>query len=128
MLTCPNCGTVLELALQRTTEPPEPVTRLVPHLLEPRPTTTVGFILASRRYRLSREDIHTAAKAVFPGTIVKYYVRLLDSEGNERKFPIKQVVRQALQTRYGEKFVEENFTAHRARDILRRLGFEVEER
>ena len=125
MLVCPNCGTTLELFLQRTGEPLESVTRSAPRHLGLQPTTIVEFILAGRRYSLSREDIHGAAKEAFPGTIHKYSVMLPDSEGNVQRFPILKVVRQALQTRYGEGFIEENFTTHRARDILRRLGFEV---
>jgi hypothetical protein len=89
--------------------------------------TTVDFILGGRPYKLSRANIYQAAQELFPGTIVKYYVILRDSGNNERRFPIKQIVRHALQSEFKERFVEENFTAHRARDILRRLGFEVRE-
>ena len=125
MLVCANCGTTLELSLQLTGKPTELVTRSAPHHLGPQPTTIVEFILAGRTYSLSREDIYGAAKEAFPGTIQKYFVMLPDAEGNVRRFPILKVVRQALHTRHGEGFIEENFTTHRARDILRRLGFEV---
>ena len=128
MLTCPNCGSTLELALRAAGGASRSTVHSDLTSLEHSPNTSVDFILAGRGYTLVREDIHGAARSSYPSTIVKYSVYLPDFEGNERRFPIKQVVRQALQTRYSERFVEENFTAHRARDILRRLGFEVLER
>ena len=128
MLSCPKCGTALELALHHVEEPPVSISYRAQIVPAPRPTTTVEFILAGNPYSLSRENIYNAARELFPSTIVKYYIILPDTESHERRFPIKQVVRDALQARYGEKFIEENFTAHRARDILRRLGFDVQDR
>lgn len=125
MFTCPRCGTTLELALRLVED-----SSITTHAVDP----TVGlhlalieFVLAGRIYSLAQDDIYGAARQLSPSTILKYYVILPDSEGRERRFPIKQVVRHALQARFGENFVEKNFTAHRARDILRRLGFEVRE-
>ena len=126
MLQCPSCGCSLELALTIVDEGTSLAARATPAAPTP-PTTTVQFILAGRPYGLSREDISNVARGLTPRTILKYYVMLLDATNQEQRFPIKQVVRQALRAKYGEHYVEKNFTAHRARDVLRRLGYDVKE-
>jgi len=84
-------------------------------------------------YTLSDQDIIGAAAAIErPSTIQTYYVELPNSAGKFVEFPIKQVVREALRTRFPAKFSDEedrkSFTAQRARDVLTGLGFIVKRR
>lgn len=125
MMTCPKCGTVLKLTLQEIGD--EEKGANTPAAIGPRPRTSVSFIMGGRHFSLSREDIENAAKQLLPSTINKYYIVLPDAQGHERRYPIKQAVRHALRSRSSDRFRETNFTAHRARDVLRRLGFHVGE-
>ena len=88
---------------------------------------TIRFIMGGNNYELSRDDIKMAAQRLSADNPQKYRIRLKGKEGQEEVFPIKQVVREALSTKYQGYFNERGFTAHRARDILRRLGFIVTE-
>ena len=126
MFNCPRCGTALELSL-RAVEGGNAAAAVMPIKSGPRPRDEITFVLAGRSYTLSREDIRKAAAQGAPNTVQKYYVGLPDADGNQHDFPIKQIVRQALKARYLQDFIEKNFTAYRARDILRRLGFDVRE-
>ena len=85
--------------------------------------------MASNVYTLSDRDIVEAAASLErPDSILIYYVELPNREGVPLEFPIKQVVRRALKTKFADRFSEAGFTAHRARDILRGLGFTVRRR
>ena len=77
---------------------------------------------------MSNEDIFKSIEGVRSiDTIRTYYIEARDRSNNVIEYPIKQVVRGALKTNYPE-FTEMYFTAYRARDILRKLGFEVKRR
>jgi hypothetical protein len=126
---CPNCGTKLTLTLVVAEEGAEeglPVPAKSPVAPTGRLAT---FRIASKSYSLSDQDIYQAAKTLdYPETIRRYCVELPDKRGKIEEFPIKQVVRKALKTKYPDEFTETYFTAHRVRDILRKLGFAVKER
>jgi hypothetical protein len=132
MMICPNCGCELEIALISTTH--EQTTR--PEVAGGQTSAaerTKNFVMNGTRYTLSNRDIIDAAAALeHPDTIQMYLVELTNSVGKSVEFPIKQVVRQALRTRFPTKFtVEEDrksFTAQRARDVLTGLGFIVKRR
>lgn len=123
MIICPNCGCHLELALE-IIDPNRQDSVVSQRSHEPRQGVEVHFKMARQLYQLSVEDIIRSAGRVRPGTIQEYFTLLTDGKGHERRFPIKQIVRDALQTNY-PNFTEEGFTSHRARDILRRLGIQV---
>ncbi len=129
MLICPYCGKEVELSLRAPVEPAgvesHPPAYQSPD--EPRPLGLLRFILGGASFSLSQGDIEQAGSTIVPQPIRKYYVELPDSAGRIRKFPIKQVVRKALLAKPPGEFSEEHFTAHRARDILRRLRFTVHE-
>ena len=86
------------------------------------------FRIAGKLYSLCDRNVCEAAEALkYPETIRRYRVELPDGSGKIEAFPIKQVVRHALRTKYPDEFTETYFTAHRARDILKKLGFAVKE-
>lgn len=130
---CPKCGTELELSLTPARQ--DSVTPLrdlagCPSLPARR---NKNFVMNGKQYTLSDRDVLEAA-ATFerPETIRTYSVELPNREGSIQEFPIKQVVREALRTRFPEEFSDEedkkSFTANRARDILTGLGFTVRRR
>jgi hypothetical protein len=125
---CPNCGTKLALAVvvaEKGDEEGVPAPTRSPRVPRGRIAT---FRIAGNSYSLPDQDIYEAAKTLdYPDTIRRYWVELPDGKGEIEKFPIKQVVRKALRTKYPDIFSETYFTAHRARDILRKLGFSVKE-
>ena len=128
MFKCPTCGTKLALTVvvaEKGDEEGLPTAAKSPRV----PTGRIAtFRIARNTYGLSDQDIYEAAKTLdYPETIRRYRVELPDRQGEIEEFPIKQVVRKALKTKYPKVFTEKNFTAHRARDILRKLGFSVEE-
>ncbi|HEX9896576.1 MAG TPA: hypothetical protein VGA85_02820 [Dehalococcoidales bacterium] len=120
MYKCPNCGAELNLALVMDKgDTVNQITR----------ARTANFQIKRITYNLSSQDIIEAAESLeSQETIRKYYVELADREGKIQEFPIKQVVRKALKKINPSKFTEDYFTAHRARDILKKLGFEVKTR
>lgn len=126
MFRCPKCGAELNIALvavqtkdnnaadNSDKATPAPKGRLA------------TFEIDRKRYTLSDQEVFEAAADLkYPETIRRYYVELPNDTGGTRRFPIKQVVRQALETKYPNKFTERYFTAHRARDILMKLGIPV---
>ena len=123
MLQCPNCGVSLSLSLERSS-----MTSIVDApLTEEDFQKTIRFVMGGVNYELSRNDIKKAAKRLRPNTVQKYGIQLTSKDGQEEDFPIKQVIRGALSNKPHSQFSEHGFTAHRARDILRRLGFNVTE-
>jgi len=130
---CPNCKCELELTLILATREETPP-RAVPSAGPLSPIgRTKNFVMNNKPYTLSDQDILGAAATLeHPGTIQTYYVELPNSAGKIVEFPIKQVVRQALRTRFSAKFSDEedrkSFTAQRARDVLIGLGFMVKRR
>jgi len=87
---------------------------------------TVTFRMKGISYTLSDNDIVKAAKSLkSPDTIRDYFVKLMDSEGEIKEFSIKQVVREALRTEYGDSFSEDYFTSQRARHVLTKLNFTI---
>lgn len=130
MLQCPNCGIKLTLALvaaEKGDDDGLSDTSKGPLAPTGRKAT---FRINKKSYTLSDQNIYEAAKNIdYPATIRRYYVELPDRKGASEEFPIKQVVRQALRAESPDAFTDETyFTAHRARDILKKLGFEVKER
>lgn len=127
MLHCPRCGAKLNISLVLSNGEDSPSS-----LIKTQPTTfrvrNATFRINFQSYSLSDNDVIVAAKSEEPGTIQKFYVQLADGGGKVQEYPIKQVVRKALKTKYPEKFTEKGFTAHRARDILTKLGFIVKQR
>lgn len=123
MPNCPSCGAALEMTVRHADAPSESAARTTSS--RPDPDPDVEFELAGRKYRLRRDDIFRAAAKSPPGPVHKYFVPLHDAQGYGRRYPIKQVLRRALFARYGYGFVEENYTAHKVRDILKQLGFGV---
>ena len=73
----------------------------------------VFFIVNGKRYELSREDILTAVDGVEPEPLRCHVVQV-----GPGVFPVKQVI--SLATGIDRL----DFTSMRARDVLRRLGFE----
>jgi hypothetical protein len=128
VVQCPNCGIKLAFALV-VAEKGDEESRPAPAKRLGVPTGRVAtFRIAGKGYSLADQDIYGAAKNVdYPETIRRYSVKLPDKRGRIEEFPIKQVVRKALRTKYPNVFSEKYFTAHRARDILRKLGFDVKE-
>jgi hypothetical protein len=123
MFNCPSCRAELKLSLvlnkyTNDTKPAIPT--------NPTPLISANFEITGKSYILSNEDIFKSIEGV-RSIIRTYYIEARDRSNNVIEYPIKQVVRGALKTNYPE-FTEMYFTAHRARDILRKLGFEVKRR
>jgi len=76
----------------------------------------ISFTLRGIRYTLSVDQILSSMRGVRPERIKKYYVKI----GSEN-YPPKQVISETL----GISRI--SFTTMDAYDILRRLGFSVEE-
>ena len=129
MFVCPACGTHLGLTLAQ-----HGVGRAVnaEGTLPPSDWSeqTIKVTIAGESYHVSRRGVTNAARRLAPGPIFVYSVCLRGSLDHGVWLPIKQVVREALRANgydvLSERF-RRGFTAHRARDILRRLGFYVRE-
>jgi len=72
------------------------------------------FILRGKPYNLTKEDVERRMRGVSPEVIRKHYVVI-----NGKKYPPKQVLNILL------GIDRLDFTAMDARNILRRLGFEL---
>lgn len=117
-MKCPNCGAELHLNLVMEAVGTSTKTSAV--------GKTINFKMKGISYSSSDKEIIEAAKNLqSPETIRDYYVELADGKGVVQEFPIKQVVRKALQTAYKGKFAEDYFTSQRARHVLTKLGFVV---
>ena len=130
-MRCPRCGVDLELSLIPTKreETQQPTVSGEGSLLPSE--RTKDFTLKGVRYTLSVQDILQSAAALqVRETITRYYVELPDQEGEMRQFPIKQVVRKALETGSPDTFhpEEEGFHSQLASNILTGLGFTVKRR
>ncbi len=119
MFNCPSCGAKLDLSLVLINDTNDTKT-------SPLKTCSANFKIDRKSYTLSDTDIFVSIQGIKSiDTIRRYYIEYTDGQGNIKKYPIKQIVRDALETNYPNKFTENYFTAHRARDILTKLGFEV---
>ena len=126
MFKCPKCGTELSLTLVLADEIGKEDIRKGSGISIPPEGRTVNFRIDRKSYTLSAQEIIDVALSLKDAeTIRKFYIELADKDGKVKKYPIKQVVRTALKRKYPKEFKETNFTAHRARDILTKLGFAV---
>jgi len=120
-MKCPNCGAELNLALVMEEKKDGAKTSAI--------GKTYSFRIAGKPYSLSDGEIVQAGKDIAqPETIRDYYVELSDSNNIIQEYPVKQVVRKALHTKYTEKFSEIHFNAQRARQILSKLGFTIKKK
>ena len=75
-------------------------------------------------FHVNAREIKAKAKKLMPKAVQKYSVNLEAKDGHRHDFPIKQVIRAVLND-HEPGWDEEGFTAHRARDLLKRLNFQV---
>jgi len=121
MFRCPKCGAELELVLveEQRKENEVPMAK----------GRTWTFRLDFKNYTLSDQDIINAAKNLpYRRTIQKHYIELADVSGRVQQFPVKQVVRKAIEMRYPSQKLGEGFTTHRAFMILKNLGLPTKTR
>lgn len=119
MLTCPNCDVELQLGLALAGE------GKMDSLIFSIPSSKSTWItIGGKDFEVSRFDVLEQAKNLMPNRIRTYSVKLEAKDGRPRDFPIKQVIRAVLR-KDDPEWDESGFTAHRARDLLKRLGFDV---
>jgi len=117
-MKCPHCGTKLKLELILEANDALSKTSAKGH--------EIVFRMNGMPYSISDDDIIEAAKNLnWPETIRNYYIELKDKKGVIREYPIKQVVREALQTVRKNVISEDYFTSQRAKQILTKLQFTV---
>lgn len=127
MFYCPRCGTELSLTLVLTEEIGKQDAGKRSRITPSPKGRIADFKIDRKSYMLSDQEVIDAAGSLKAAdTIRRFYIELAHRDGEVKKYPIKQVVRTALWTKYPKEFEETNyFTSHRVRDILTKLGFAV---
>ena len=125
MFVCPNCRSELKLSLvsasSRNTEP----------LVESSAERQYRFTVKGRYFELSKSDT-VAAQGRVTRPIHDSYVEMRDNSGTVRKYPTKDLIRQAICLKYPDVKPETDlqpgtgFQSQRAEQIARGIGLTPE--